>query len=108
MNIFSQIQKDISIYDFYKVYIIELLDLIIKYRFTPSIYLTFILEKLSQSNIPFELIKNKIEKILYIPSNQEDIEEIKINNLHDLQKLLNLFKLYFRRYFCKNFLEAIF
>ena len=108
MNIFSQIQKDISIYDFYKVYIIELLDLIIKYRFTPSIYLTFILEKLSQSNIPFELIKNKIEKILYIPSNQEDIEEIKINNLHDLQKLLNLLNYTLEDIFARIFWKLYF
>lgn len=108
LNIFSQIQKDISIYDFYKVYIIELLDLIIKYRFTPSIYLTFILEKLSQNSIPTELVQNKIKEILYIPSNEENIDEIKINNLHDLQKLLNLLNYTLEDIFARIFWKLYF
>ncbi|WP_418180582.1 SMEK domain-containing protein [Aliarcobacter lanthieri] len=108
LNIFSQIQKNISIYNLYKVYIIELLDLIIKYRFTPSIYLTFILEKLSQSSIPFEPIKNKIEKILYIPSTKENIEEIIINNPHDLQNLLNLLNYTLEDIFARIFWKLYF
>jgi hypothetical protein len=89
INIFFQIQEDISTYNLYKSYILELLDLIIKYRFTTSIYLTFILEKLSQSIIHTELVKNKIKEILYIPSNEENIEEIEIDSEDNLKKIFS-------------------
>ncbi|MFY4859598.1 SMEK domain-containing protein [Aliarcobacter butzleri] len=108
MNIFFQIQEDISIYNLYKLSIIELLDLVIQYRFSPSIYLIFILEKLSQSNIPFELIKNKIEKILYIPSNQEDIEEIEIDSEDNLKKIFNFLAYSLEDIFARTFLKLYF
>ncbi|MDN5096836.1 hypothetical protein [Aliarcobacter butzleri] len=112
MNIFFQIQEDISIYNLYKLSIIELLDLVIQYRFSPSIYLIFILEKLSQSNIPFELVKNKIEKILYIPSNQEDIEEIEIDSEDNLKKIFSFLGYtledIFARIFCKIYFNGKF
>ncbi|MGJ0493256.1 SMEK domain-containing protein [Aliarcobacter cryaerophilus] len=112
INIFFQIQEDISTYNLYKSYILELLDLIIKYRFTPSIYLTFILEKLSQSIIHTELVKNKIKEILYIPSNEENIEEIEIDSEDNLKKIFSFLGYtledIFARIFCKIYFNVNF
>ncbi|MFX4218027.1 SMEK domain-containing protein [Aliarcobacter butzleri] len=112
MNIFFQIQEDISTYNLYKSYILELLDFIIKYRFTPSIYLTFILEKLSQSIIHTELVKNKIKEILYIPSNEENIEEIEIDSEDNLKKIFSFLGYtledIFARIFCKIYFNGKF
>ena len=48
LRMYVIIKADISVFDIYRYYIHELLDLIIEYRFTPSIYLTFILEILKK------------------------------------------------------------
>ena len=90
LRMYVIIKADISVFDIYRYYIHELLDLIIEYRFTPSIYLTFILEILKKHNIYFEQIKNKIKKILYIPSSQEDIKEIQIGSGNDLKEIFNI------------------
>jgi hypothetical protein len=84
------IKADITMFDIYRYYIHELLDLIIEYRFTPSIYLTFILGILKEHNVYFEQIKNKIKKILYIPSSQEDIKEIQFSSGNDLKEIFNI------------------
>jgi hypothetical protein len=88
---FHRIIKNDTELNLYRHYIHELLDLIIQYRFTPSIFLVFILENLEKNNIPFEDIKRKIEKIIYIPSNQENLEEIQIDerNLKIIFNILN-------------------
>lgn len=111
MHIYTIIKDDITMFNIYRIYIHELLNLIIEHRFTPSIYLIFILEILKENNLNFELLKNKIKKILYIPYEGE-MEEIRFNNEHDLKILFNLlnyslddifariyWKLYFKRMF---------
>ncbi|WP_419768898.1 SMEK domain-containing protein [Arcobacter sp.] len=110
MNIYS-ILKDNTDFNTYKPYIHELLDLIIKHRITPSIYLIFILENLEKNNISFELVKDKLRKIVYIPSYKEDLEEIKISK-EDLKKLFHFldYKIedIFARVFLKIFAKVIF
>lgn len=85
---FHRIIKNRTDFNLYRQSIHELLDLIIQYRFIPSIFLIFTLENLERNNIPFENIKRKIEEIVYIPSNQEDLEEIQIDE-HNLEKIFN-------------------
>lgn len=95
----------------YRPYIHELLDLIIKHRITPPIHFTVILEYLEKNNISFELIKEKLRKILYIPSYKEDLVEIKIRK-EDLKKLFHFldYKLedIFARVFSKIFAKVMF
>lgn len=109
-NIYFAIKND-SVFNTYRPYIHELLDLIIKYRITPPIYLTFILEYLEKNNISFELVKDKLRKIVYIPSYKEDLEEIKISK-EDLEKLFHFldYKIedIFARVFLKIFAKVIF
>lgn len=109
MKIYFVIKND-SDFNTYKPYIHELLDLIIKHRITPPIYLTFILEYLEKNNISFELIKDKLRKILYIPSYQENLEEIEIDK-EDLKKLFHSldYKIddIFARVFLKIFAKVI-
>ena len=75
------------------------------------IYLTFILEYLEKNNINFELVKDKLRKIVYIPSYKEDLEEIKISK-EDLEKLFHFldYKIedIFARVFLKIFAKVIF
>lgn len=103
--------KNNSDFNTYRPYIHELLDLIIKHRITPPIYLTFILEYLKKNNISFELVKNKLRKIVYIPTYKEDLEEIKIRK-EDLLKLFHFldYKLsdILARVFSKIFEKVIF
>lgn len=110
INMYSII-KDNTDFNTYRPYIHELLDLIIKHRITPPIYLTFILEYLEKNNISFELIKDKLRKIVYIPSYKEDLEEIKISK-EDLEKLFHFldYKIedIFARVFLKIFAKVIF
>lgn len=82
------IKNDIEL-NLYRHCIHELLDLMVQYRFTPSIFLFFILGNLEKNNIPFEDIKRKIKRVVYIPSNQEDLKEIEIDE-HNLKKIFNL------------------
>lgn len=82
------IKNDIEL-NLYRHYIHELLDLMVQYRFTPSIFLVFILENLEKNNVPFEDIKRKIKRVVYIPSNQEDLEEIQIDE-HNLKKIFDI------------------
>lgn len=103
INIYSNIKNNRD-FNIYKPYIDELLDLIIKYRLSPSIYLTFILEYLEKTNISFELIKNKLRKIVYIPSYNEDLEEIKINK-EDLTKLFSFLDYMLEDIFARIFLK---
>lgn len=109
-NMYSII-KDNTDFNTYRSYIHELLDLIIKHRITPSIYLTFILEYLEKNHISFELVKDKLRKIVYIPSYKEDLEEIKIRK-EDLKKLFHFldYKIddIFARVFLKIFAKVIF
>lgn len=107
-SIYFQIQEDISIFNIYKIYIIELLDLILEYRFSPSIYLIFILDKLNENNIYYEPIKNKIKKIIYIPFNKENIEEIQINGEHDLKIIFNFLGYTLEDLFARIFLKIYF
>ena len=110
MNMYSII-KDNMDFNSYKPYIHELLDLIIKHRITPSIYLIFILENLKKNNISFELVKEKLSKIVYIPFYKEDLEEIKISK-KDLKKLFHFldYKIddIFARVFLKIYERGIF
>ena len=110
INMYSIIKDDTD-FNTYRPYIHELLDLIIKHRITPPIYLTFILEYLEKNNINFELVKDKLRKIVYIPSYKEDLEEIKISK-EDLEKLFHFldYKIedIFARVFLKIFAKVIF
>lgn len=109
-NIYFIIKNDTD-FNTYRPYIHELLDLIIKHRITPPIHLTFILEYLVKNNISFELVKDKLRKIVYIPSYKEDLEEIKISK-EDLKKLFHFldYKLndILARVFLKIFAKVIF
>lgn len=109
-NIYFTIKNGTDI-NTYRPYIHELLDLIIKHRITPPIHLTFILEYLVKNNISFELVKDKLRKIVYIPSYREDLEEIKISK-EDLLKLFHFldYKIddIFARIFLKIFSKVIF
>lgn len=110
INMYSII-KDNTDFNTYRPYIHELLDLIIKHRITPPIYLIFILEYLEKNNISFELFKDKLRKIVYIPSYKENLEEIKISK-EDLKKLFHFldYKLddILARVFSKIFAKVIF
>ena len=110
MNIYFIIKNDTD-FNTYRPYIHELLDLIIKHRITPPMHLTFILEYLEKNNISFELVKDKLRKIVYIPSYKEDLEEIKIRK-EDLLKLFHFldYKLddILARVFSKFFAKVIF
>ncbi len=107
-SIYFQIQENISIFNIYKIYIIELLDLILEYRFSPSIYFIFILDKLNENNIYSEPIKNKIKEIIYIPSNEENIEEIQINEENDLKSIFNFLGYTLEDLFARIFLKIYF
>jgi len=96
------ILKNDSDFSTYKPYMHELLDLIIKHRITPSIYLIFILEYLEKNNISFEFVKNKIRQVIYIPSLNENLEEIKIQK----EDLLKLF--HFLDYKLEDILDRVF
>ncbi|MFT7004938.1 MAG: hypothetical protein ACJAWW_002304, partial [Sulfurimonas sp.] len=103
MKIYFIIKNDTD-FNTYRPYIHELLDLIIKHRITPPIYFSFILEYLEKNNITFEFIKQKIRQIVYIPSSQEDLEEIKIDK-EELKKLFHFLDYKLEDIFASVFLK---
>ena len=67
---------------------------------------------MSQSIIHTELVKNKIKEILYIPSNEENIEEIEIDSEDNLKKIFSFLGYtledIFARIFCKIYFNVNF